>query len=71
VGETTCDPFNATGVPFKSALTQFDVVHVSVALPPAAMEVGLAPIPAAGVCARAGTQVSIPTPITQQAANNK
>jgi hypothetical protein len=35
------------------------------------MEVGLAPIPAAGVCARVGTQVNIPAPINQQAANNK
>jgi hypothetical protein len=48
VGETTCDPFNATGVPFKSALTQLDVVHISVTLPPNKMEVGLALMAAAG-----------------------
>ena len=48
VGETTWDPFNATGVPFKSALTQFTVVQVSVELPPDAIEVGFALIPAAG-----------------------
>jgi hypothetical protein len=48
VGETTCDPFNATVTPFKSALMAFLVVHVSVALLPATIEVGLAPIPAAG-----------------------
>jgi hypothetical protein len=48
VGETTSDPFNATVVPFKSALTQLDELHVSVELPPAAIEVGLALMPAAG-----------------------
>ena len=48
VGETTCDPFNATVVPFKSALTAFFVVHVRVELPPDAMTVGFALIPAAG-----------------------
>jgi hypothetical protein len=48
VGETTSDPFNATVVPFKSALTQLIVFHVSVELPPDAMEVGFALIPAAG-----------------------
>jgi hypothetical protein len=58
-------------VPFKSALTAFLVVHVRVELPPDAIEVGLAAIPAAGVCARTGTQMSIPTPINQQAVNNK
>jgi hypothetical protein len=48
VGETTWDPLNATGVPFKSALTQFTVFHVSVELPPDAMVVGFALIPAPG-----------------------
>lgn len=48
VGETVCDPFNATVVPFRSALTALLVVHVSVELPPAAIEVGLALIPAVG-----------------------
>jgi len=47
-GETICDPFNATVVPFRSALTALVVVHVSVELPPDAIEVGLALIPAAG-----------------------
>jgi hypothetical protein len=56
VGETTNDPFNATLVPFKSALTAFAVVHVSVELPPAAIVVGFALMPAAGVCARAEAQ---------------
>jgi hypothetical protein len=48
VGETTSDPFNATVVPFKSALTQLDVLHVNVELPPDAMVVGFALIPALG-----------------------
>jgi hypothetical protein len=48
VGETTSDPFNATVVPFKSALTQLTVVHVSVELLPDAMVVGFALMPAAG-----------------------
>ena len=48
IGETTCDPFNATVVPFKSALTQLNVFHVSVVLLPDAIEVGFALIPAAG-----------------------
>ena len=67
VGETNCDPFNATGVPFKSALTQLNVVHVSVELPPDSIEVGFARMPAAGACARAGAQRSTPIPINQQA----
>jgi hypothetical protein len=67
VGETTSDPFNATVVPFKSALTQLAVVHVSVELPPDAIEVGFARMPAAGACARAGAQTSTPIPINQQA----
>ena len=48
VGETTCDSFNGTVVPFKSALTQLNVVHVSVELSPVAIEVGFARMPAAG-----------------------
>ena len=48
VGETTCDPLNATVVPFKSALTQLTVFHVSVELPPDAMDVGFALMPAPG-----------------------
>jgi hypothetical protein len=48
VGETVWEPFNATVVPFKSALTAFFVVHVKVELLPATMDVGLALIPAVG-----------------------
>jgi hypothetical protein len=67
VGETTSDPFNATVVPFKSALTQLIVFHVSVELPPDAMEVGFALIPAAGACARTEAQAKTPIAINQQA----
>jgi len=67
VGETNCDPFTATGVPFKSALTQLEVVQVRVELPPDAIEVGFALMPAAGVCARAGAQTNTPIPTNQQA----
>jgi hypothetical protein len=49
VGETTCDPFNATLVPFRSALTALVVVQVSVELPPAAIVVGLPTMPAVGL----------------------
>jgi hypothetical protein len=49
VGDTVCDPFKGTVVPFRSALTAFCVVQVNVELPPAAIEVGLAVMPAAGV----------------------
>ena len=48
MGETTCDPFNATLVPFRSALTALVVVQVSVELPPAVIAVGLPTIPAVG-----------------------
>jgi hypothetical protein len=48
VGETACDPFNATVTPFRSALTALFVVHVKVELPPDAIRVGFATIPAAG-----------------------
>jgi hypothetical protein len=66
VGETVCDPFNATAVPFKSALTAFVVVHVRVELPPDAMVVGFPLIPAVGACARAaGAQTSTPIAINQ------
>ena len=70
VGETNCDPLNATGVPFKSALTQLDELHVSVELPPDSIEVGFARMPATGACARAGAQRSTPIPINQQAGSN-
>jgi hypothetical protein len=46
----------------RSALTAFLVVHVRVELPPDAIEVGFAAMPAAGVCAETGTQ-NIPVPI--------
>jgi hypothetical protein len=48
VGETTCDPLTATVVPFRVALTALVEVHVRVELPPDAMEVGFALIPAVG-----------------------
>jgi uncharacterized protein (UPF0212 family) len=48
VGETTCDPFTGTVVPFKSALTALLVIQVSVELLPATMDVGFALIPAVG-----------------------
>jgi len=69
VGETTSDPLNATVVPFKSALTQLDVFHVNVELPPDAIEVGFALMPATGACARPGAQRSTPIPINQQNGN--
>jgi hypothetical protein len=59
VGETTWDPLSATGVPFKSALTQFTVFQVSVELPPDAIVVGFALIPAPGAWAWAGVHISI------------
>jgi hypothetical protein len=49
VGDTVCEPFKATVVPFRSALTAFWVVQVSVELPPAAILLGFALIPAATV----------------------
>ena len=68
VGDTVCDPFNGTVVPFRSALTAFLVVHVSVELPPDAMTVGFALMPAAGVCARTGKEnIPISRQINQQA----
>jgi hypothetical protein len=48
VGETTCDPLTATAAPFSVALTAFVDVHVSVELPPDAIEVGFALIAAVG-----------------------
>ena len=48
VGETLCDPLTATVAPFRVALTAFVEAHVSVELPPEAMETGLALIPAVG-----------------------
>lgn len=48
VGDTVCEPFSATGVPFRSALVAFCVDQVSVELPPDDMEVGLALMAAAG-----------------------
>jgi uncharacterized protein (UPF0212 family) len=48
VGETVCDPLTATELPFSVALAALVDVHVSVELPPEAMEVGFAVIPAVG-----------------------
>jgi hypothetical protein len=48
VGETTCDPLTATAAPFRVALTALVEVHVRVELPPDAMVVGFALIPAVG-----------------------
>ena len=48
VGETTCDPLTATAAPFKVALTALVDVQVSVELPPGAIEVGFALMPAVG-----------------------
>jgi hypothetical protein len=48
VGDTVCDPFNGTVVPFKSAVVAFCVLHVKVELPPDAIKLGPAVIPAAG-----------------------
>lgn len=48
MGDTDCDPLNGTVVPFRSAVVAFWVVQFRVELPPAAIRVGLAVIPAAG-----------------------
>ena len=48
VGETLCDPLTATVAPFRVALAALVDVHVSVELPPVAIEVGFALIPAVG-----------------------
>jgi hypothetical protein len=48
VGDTVCDPLTGTDAPFRVALTALVDVHVSVELPPGAIEVGLAPIAAVG-----------------------
>ena len=47
-GETVWVPLMATVAPFKVALTALVDVQVSVELPPAAIEVGFALIPAVG-----------------------
>lgn len=48
VGETVCDPFTATDAPFNVALVAFVELQVSVELPPAVIEVGLAAMFAVG-----------------------
>ena len=48
VGETTCDPLNATAVPLISALVALVVFHVKVELLPTAMDVGFALMEAVG-----------------------
>jgi hypothetical protein len=57
VGETLCDPLTATVAPFRVALTALVDVHVSVELPPGAMETGFALIPAVGPLAPTVTVV--------------
>jgi hypothetical protein len=57
VGETLCDPLTATVAPFRVALTAFVEVHVSVELPPDAIDVGFALIPAVGPLALTVTVV--------------
>jgi hypothetical protein len=49
VGETVCDPLTATAAPFRVALAALVDVQVSVELPPGAIEVGFALMPAVGV----------------------
>ena len=56
VGETVCDPLTATDAPFRVALAAFVDVQVSVELPPDAIDVGLAVIPAVGL---AGPTVTV------------
>jgi hypothetical protein len=48
VGETVCDPLTGTDAPFRVALTALVDVQVSVELPPEAIELGFALIPAVG-----------------------
>jgi hypothetical protein len=48
VGDTDCEPFKGTVVPFRSAVVAFWVDHVKVELPPVDMTVGLAAMAAAG-----------------------
>jgi hypothetical protein len=49
VGETVCDPLTVTDAPFRVALTALVNVQISVELPPGAIAVGFALIPAVGV----------------------
>ena len=48
MGDTLCEPLTATDAPFNVALEAFVEVQVSVELPPAVIEVGLAVMPAVG-----------------------
>ena len=48
MGETAWDPLTATVAPFRVALTALVEVQVRVELPPDAMEVGFALMPAVG-----------------------
>jgi hypothetical protein len=48
VGDTVCEPFTATALPFSVALTALLDDHVSVELPPEAMDVGFALMLAVG-----------------------
>jgi len=55
-GETVCDPLTETAAQFRVALAAFVDVQVSVELPPDAIDVGLAVIPAVGL---AGPTVTV------------
>lgn len=48
MGETDCEPFKGTVVPFRSAVVAFWVDHVRVELPPEEITAGLAEMAAAG-----------------------
>jgi hypothetical protein len=56
VGETVCDPLTATAAPFRVALAAFVDVQVRVELPPDAIDVGFAAMPAVGA---AGPTVTV------------
>ena len=56
VGETVCDPLTGTVAPFSVALAAFVDVQVRVDVPPDAIVVGLAAIPAVGA---AGSTVTV------------
>jgi hypothetical protein len=63
--ETTIDPFRATGVALRFALTRLMVFQVSVELPPTMIVVGFALIPAASACAHAEQQSRAVTTVSQ------
>jgi hypothetical protein len=63
VGETVCDPLTVTDAPFRVALTALVNVQISVELPPGAIAVGFALIPAVGGTAASGHRDSDLAPI--------